>query len=107
MAVTLEDVKGYLGAQPGADAINDEVLSDSLIAAEFRITERCITFDELVAPRPAVIDQAVTMLAARLYRRRWSVSGYEGFGDLGVARVPSLDPDIEDMLTFYLRYDFA
>lgn len=111
--VTIDDVKKYLGSQPASSPVNDEVLTDALAAAEERVTTRCM--DSAVLPpddptgweRPSEIDQAVTMLAARLYRRRFSVGGFEGFGDLGIARVPALDPDIEDLLTRYLRYDFA
>ena len=104
MAVTITDVENYLGTQPGLAPLVGEVMEQALEAAEERITERCMT---LADPRPEVVDQAVIMLTARLYRRRFSVSGFEGFGDLGIARVPALDPDIEDLLIRYLRYDFA
>ena len=108
MAVEVEDVQKYLGSQPASAPVNTEVLQNALDAAIDRITKRCM--DQFVAD-PATwsdeINQAVTMLAARLYRRRFSVGGFEGFGDLGIARVPSLDPDIEDMLIRYVRYDFA
>lgn len=108
MAVILDDVKKYLGAQPTSTPVNDEVLTNALEAATDRITSRCM--DQFVLDPetwPDEIDQAITMLAARLYRRRFSVGGFEGFGDLGIARVPALDPDIEDLLTRYVRYDFA
>lgn len=104
MAVEIGDVKKYLGAQPASAPVNDEVLQNALDAATDRILRRCMPTTD---PWPDEIDQAVTMLAARLYRRRFSVGGFEGFGDLGMARVPSLDPDIEDLLIRYLRYDFA
>lgn len=115
MAVELGDVKKYLGSQPQSTPVNDEVLTNALEAAEERVTSRCMdVYVQAPVPdteppwaRPDVIDQAVTMLAARLYRRRFSVGGFEGFGDLGLARVPALDPDIEDLLTRYVRYDFA
>lgn len=106
MAVTVEDVKKYLGSQPVSAPVNDEVLTDALAAAEDRVTTRCMDSAN-VDPRPTELDQAVTMLAARLYRRRFSIGGFEGFGDLGIARIPALDPDIEDLLIRYLRYDFA
>lgn len=107
MTVELDDVRDYLGAQPGAGPINNEVLQEALDAAEQRVTSCCMAACLLSEPRPNEIDQAVVMQAARLYRRRYSIGGFEGFGDLGIARVPGLDPDIEDLLTRYLSYDFA
>lgn len=108
MAVDLPDVKNYLGAQPSSAPVNDGVLQNALDAAIDRVTTRCMPqFVVLPDEWPEEVNQAVTMLAARLYRRRYSVGGFEGFGDLGIARVPALDPDIEDLLTRYVRYDFA
>lgn len=106
MAVDLDRVRNYLGVQPGNPPVLDEVLADALEAAVQRIVARCMPLGD-PAQWPDVVDQAVTMLAARLYRRRFSVSGFEGFADIGVARVPTLDPDIEDLLIRHLSYDFA
>mgnify|MGYP001364848968 CR=1 FL=1 len=103
MALTADDVRDYLGAQPGGPIAMEQV-EKALVAAEQRVAARIMAQPD---PRPGAIDQAVTMLAARLYRRRNSVGGFEGFGDLGLARVPSLDPDIEDLLMQYLKYEFA
>ena len=103
MALTADDVRDYLGAQPGGPIVMEQV-EKALQAAEQRVAARIMVQPD---PRPGVIDQAVTMFAARLYRRRNSVGGFEGFGDLGLARVPSLDPDIEDLLMQYLKYEFA
>ena len=108
MTVEAQDVRNYLGAQPASSPVNNEVLEQALEAATNRITQRCMDqFVEDPDAWPEEINQAVTMLAARLYRRRFSVGGFEGFGDLGLARVPILDPDIEDLLVRYVRYDFA
>ena len=108
MSVTIDDVRDYLGAQPGSGPVNNEVLQQALDTATERVKSRCI--EHFVWDPdfyPIEVDQSITMLAARLYRRRFSVNGYEGFGDLGIARVGGLDQDIEDLLTRYLRYDFA
>lgn len=100
---TSDDVRDYLGAQPGGP-INMEQVDKALVSAKYRIIERCMAFGD---PLPELVEQAIVMLAARLYRRRNSVGGFEGFGDFGVVRVPALDPDIEDLLIRYLKYDFA
>ena len=39
--------------------------------------------------------QAALFHAARLYRRRDSLDGTIGFGDMGLVRVGRVDPDIE------------
>ena len=45
--------------------------------------------------------------AARLYRRRDSVDGTVGWGDMGVVRIGPKDPDIETMIAPYLAVVFA
>jgi hypothetical protein len=49
-------------------------------------------------PLPEPVFQACVMLASRLYRRRDSVDGTLGFGDLGVIRIGRFDSDIEAQL---------
>jgi hypothetical protein len=98
-----DDVRDFLGAQPGGP-INMEEIDRSLASARERILERLVDFDDQM---PENVVRAITMQAARLYRRRFSVGGYEGFGDVGIARVPVLDADIEDLLTVHFRYGFA
>jgi hypothetical protein len=44
---------------------------------------------------PDTCHQACLIHAARLYRRRDSIDGTLGFGDLGVVRVGRVDADIE------------
>ena len=107
---TAEDVREYLGAAAGGP-IAMTVMENALLAARENVLDRCMTFiapnDEDFPTYPDRVVQAITMLAARLYRRRFSTSGYEGFGDVGVARVTTLDADIEGLISHYLRYDFA
>ena len=104
MAVTVDDVRDYLGAARLSD-VDENALVDALGAAEQLIAERC--WWDTDEGDPYVIDQATVMQAARLYRRKFSITGYEGFGDVGIARIPVLDPDIEQLVMRYLRYDFA
>ena len=47
------------------------------------------------------------MEAGRLYRRRDSVDGTIGWGDMGVVRVGPKDPDIETLIAPYLNVVFA
>jgi hypothetical protein len=104
-APTADDVRDYLGSNAGGP-IAMSTLEKALASARERVLDRCMPFPD-DKPLPEIVVQAITMFAARLYRRRFSTSGYEGFGDVGIARVASLDPDIEDLLIRYLRYDFA
>lgn len=104
MAVTVDDVRDYLGAER-LSPVDENALVDALAAAEELIAKRC--WWDTTQGDPYVIDQATVMQAARLFRRKFSVTGFEGFGDLGIARIPVLDPDIETLVMLYLRYDFA
>lgn len=56
---------------------------------------------------PPTIFQAVVMQSARLYKRRSSPEGVAGFGDLGIVRVTTFDPDIEAMLNPDLGWFFG
>jgi hypothetical protein len=47
--------------------------------------------------RPEV-HEAIVLAAARLYKRRQSVEGVAGWGDLGVVRILASDPDINRLL---------
>lgn len=101
---TEDDVRTFLGNAVSGGPIDMELIATALAAATARVTERCMPF---TGDLPETVVQAIVMQSARLYRRRFSMSGYEGFGEVGIARVTALDPDIEDMLIRYLRYDFA
>jgi hypothetical protein len=47
------------------------------------------------------------MEGGRLYRRRDSVDGTIGWGDMGLVRVGPKDPDIETLIAAYLTIVFA
>jgi hypothetical protein len=101
---TADDVRRFLGNSVSGGPIDMDLIDSALSAATSRVIERCMVF---TADLPETVVQAIIMQSARLYRRRFSMSGYEGFGEVGIARITALDPDIEDMLIRYLRYDFA
>jgi hypothetical protein len=48
---------------------------------------------------PETVREASTLLAMRLYRRKDTPLGFEGFQDFGVARITRTDPDIAVMLS--------
>jgi len=100
----LNSVKMYLRINT-ADTIDDALLATVMLAveAEQRARLNPATFTDVVTPPPdsptaTVPDdvyQAALMRSARLYMRRASPEGLVGVGDLGVARVPVYDRDID------------
>lgn len=56
---------------------------------------------------PTAITQATVILASRIYKRNDSPLGVAGFGDLGVIRVGSLDPDVEALIHPFKKMRFA
>jgi hypothetical protein len=48
------------------------------------------------------VQEAIVLLASRLYKRRNSPEGVAGFNDLGVVRIVASDPDIGRLLEFKL-----
>lgn len=56
---------------------------------------------------PAAVKQATIILSMRQFKRYDSPTGVMGFGDLGVMRVGSVDPDIQALLMPFRRMFFA
>ncbi len=52
---------------------------------------------------PEEIKNAAILLAARLFRRKDSPEGVQGFADLGVVRVSRYDPDYDAFIGPYVR----
>jgi len=50
------------------------------------------------------VQEAIVLLASRLFKRRQSPEGVAGFGELGVIRILARDPDIELLLEHKLDY---
>jgi hypothetical protein len=104
----LQDVKNLL--RIGSDTSDDAVVSQALAAAIAWVTARvdgCWTTPANRGFLPDPLFSVALYEAARLYRRRDSVDGTIGWGDLGVVRVGPKDPDIETMIAPYLRIVFA
>lgn len=96
--LTVEDVARWItGSAGGVLGVPAEAVNDC-IAATIAYARRCrydlIAADGTFAP-DAECKQAAIMYAARMIRRRNSISGVEQFGDGGVAYAPRYDPDID------------
>jgi hypothetical protein len=108
---TITDVKGYL--RLGTDTSDDAVVTEQLNAATKWAWNRCDpqfwdqTNPNWVGYVPDPLFTVVVMEAGRLYRRRDSVDGTIGWGDMGVVRVGPKDPDIETLIAPYLNVVFA
>ena len=90
----LKEVRSFLRLQ--VDAVEDPVIQAATAAAVdygIRRTNYLYPVDSDTVPDAA--HQACLMHAARLYRRRDSVDGTLGFGDMGLVRVGRQDPDID------------
>ena len=103
----LKEVRTLLRANP--DAVEDSVIDTARLAAIDACSRR--TGDRWPpsgAPDlPDAVHQAALLYSARLYRRRDSLDGTVGWGDLGVVRIGRWDPDIEAMLAPYLPVVFG
>jgi len=101
---TVADVKTFL--RLGADTTDDALIGTELAAAIHWVSNRCVA--QYVTPGtaqflPEPLYSAALHEAGRMYRRRDSVDGTMGWGDMGVVRVGPKDPDIETMLAPYLN----
>jgi Phage gp6-like head-tail connector protein len=105
---TVDDMKSYLSITSDKDQAD---LTDALDDATERICARTgfvsETGDPTVGPVPRGVRRAVLLQCARWFRRRNSVSGFEGFGDQGIVAVRALDPDIEDAIERWRLWEFA
>jgi hypothetical protein len=94
---TLKEVRSFLRLQPDAD--QDAVIGTALAAAiaygDGRLNHRYPPPPDDDGTLPDDAHQACLMDAARLTRRRDSVDGTIGFGDMGAIRVGRADADVE------------
>jgi hypothetical protein len=86
-----------LGA--GVAGLDAAVKTSAYEAAEAYVAARC----RWVAPAPAALVQAVSLLTARYLERRNSPSGVLGGGDFGVVRVSGSDRDVDALLAPYRK----
>lgn len=101
----IEDLRQWLSIE-STSAETDELLEQALRASSSRVLSRCYEFDP-PGSYPEEVEQGILMQAARLYRRRNSVNGYEGFGDVGFGSVRAIDPDVEQLISRYILFGFA
>ncbi len=95
MAVDLTEFRAFIGAVSVSD---DEGLKQSLDAARAHI----FTYIYTDAQDELAVDEAVLLLASRLWKRRQSPEGTAGFGGDGVVvRILARDPDIDKLLERY------
>jgi hypothetical protein len=93
----LPEVRSLLRLQP--DPTEDAVIGTALAAAIDYGNRRMNLGGGWVedGTLPDAAHQACLFHAARLYRRRDSIDGTIGFGDLGVVRVGRTDVDRDDL----------
>jgi hypothetical protein len=105
MITTLEDVQAWLG--PGYDT---PTVTQAYNAAEAWVSKRVRypVVNPLVEPpepleAPDDLKQAVRFQTARYLARRNSPDGMVGLGDLGVARIPVSDQDVQTLINPWRR----
>jgi hypothetical protein len=80
---------------------DDALLLERLVSARTHVYERI-----KVSHRAANdVQEAILLLASRLYKRRQSPEGVAGFGgEGGLIRIVAADPDIVELLERHLDY---
>jgi hypothetical protein len=83
--------------------VSNTLLERALTAATSWVRERVMAdrFDD------DETQEAIVLLANRLYKRRQSPEGVSGWGELGVIRILARDPDIEALLEHKLDYSYG
>jgi hypothetical protein len=103
----LSDVKTLLRID---DTSDDALITSNLSAAIAWVSSRVNpmwTTPGMAGYLPDAIFTAAQYEAARLTRRRDSVDGTIGWGDMGVIRVGPKDPDIETLMAPFLAVVIA
>lgn len=93
---SLDSLRLLVGSRSTTD---DDLLSWALEAASDVIRPRVYDW----AWGRSAVQEAVLLKANRLYKRRTSATGVEGFGPEGFAvRVNATDPDVEELIEQYI-----
>lgn len=99
----LQDLKDYVGVTDNRD---DATLATALDAAVVYVEDALAGSYNFAGdvtsllPAPSVrVEQGALLYAFRLHNRRRSPDGTVDMGELGMARIPSNDPDIERLLS--------
>jgi hypothetical protein len=91
---TLKEVRTLLRLQP--DPTEDAVIDSARAAAvDYGIRRLSYKYPTDATDLPDTAHQAALLDAARLYRRRDSIDGTIGFGDMGAIRIGRTDADVE------------
>jgi hypothetical protein len=101
---TVGDVENWLRTT-GASPAEQTVTAQALAAAIDWVTQRADpawTTPGLPGFLPAGLFQAALLDACRGYRRRDSVDGTVGWGDMGIVRVGPKDPEVDKYMAPYL-----
>ena len=103
---TVSDVKTVLrtSEDPGDDTLVAQDLSAAIAWTTNRVDPQWLPGNpaNLSGLLPDPLFTVAQYEAARLVRRRDSVDGTIGWGDMGVIRVGPKDPDIETLIAAYL-----
>lgn len=87
----LDSLRMMLGTQTTKD---DALLAVCLQAAGDWVYHRVLPG----SVRRSEVQQAILLLASRLYKRRLSPEGVAGWEDMGAVRIIARDPDIDRLL---------
>jgi Phage gp6-like head-tail connector protein len=106
---SLAEVKAWLRLE--TDPASDPLVEQARLAAIDYVTGRVDTalpgFDPGAQTIPDGVHQACVIYAGRFYRRRDSLDGTIGWGDMGVVRVGVKDNDAEALLARWLKVTVA
>lgn len=80
----------------------DATLAHALDVATAWVEAR--TYAYAPGARPPEVQEAILLLAQRLYARRNSPEGVAGWGELGVVRILASDPDLEALIALHRDY---
>lgn len=92
----LDTLRTMLGIVSTKD---DAILTICLEAAGHWVYDRVFT----ASVQTPEVQQAVLLLASRLYKRRQSPEGVAGWEEMGAIRIIARDPDIERLLEQHLN----
>ena len=101
--ITDAEVREHMGLTSPDVALNHTV-ERATAATNALIMDRCIDFPDVWPPE---VVYAALLQASRLVKRRASPEGVAGMGDFGPVRISVMDPDIEAMLSPWLRLVFS
>jgi hypothetical protein len=110
---TGSDLAQYLSMSSTISSDVTELLDDACtVAAAYELSRLSLARmqDAGAAPPatyPVAVVHAILMRAAAVFRRRNSVNGFEGFGDMGALAIRASDPDIERLVDAYRAWCFA